>query len=109
VREYYAKLDNNEPPILRGHLLSDEDSVMRAHILNLMCRFETRWQKEDEMQRDRILRNLVEFKKDGLINIAPDGLMVTAKGKTFIRNICMAFDLHMMRDQPDAKLYSMTV
>ena len=109
VRDYYARLDKDESPIFRGHLLSEEDIVIRQHILNLMCRFETHWQTRDKRQRTIILNNLVEFKKDKLIEIASDRISVTQKGKTFIRNICMAFDLRMMRDQPDARLYSMTV
>lgn len=109
VREYYSRLDLNEPPILRGHLLSDEDLLIRQHILNLMCSFETRWHKQDEPHRQEIIQNLMEFEKDKLIEITSDRVTATRKGKPFIRNICMAFDLHMMHDQPDAKLYSMTV
>ena len=109
VSDYYAKLDKDESPVIRGHLLSDEDRMIRRHILNLMCRFETRWQQDDEHQRDNILRNLVEFEKDRLVHIENDRISVTATGRTFIRNICMAFDLHMMRNQPESRLYSMTV
>jgi oxygen-independent coproporphyrinogen-3 oxidase len=27
----------------RGHLLTNEDLIIRKHILNLMCQFETSW------------------------------------------------------------------
>ena len=109
VRDYYARLDLNESPILRGHLLSDEDLVIRQHILNLMCDFKTQWRDRDKHQRNDILRNLAEFKNDQLIEITSEQVIVKSKGKPFIRNICMAFDLHMMRDRPDVNLYSMTV
>ncbi len=109
VRDYCARLDRDEAPILRGHLLSDEDLTIRRHILNLMCGFETRWHERDLHYRDTILRNLNEFEKDQLVEICSDRVRVTPKGKTFIRNICMAFDLHMMRDEAGTRLYSMTV
>lgn len=109
VREYYARIDSNKPPILRGHLLTEEDLAIRRHILNLMCGFETCWQDADRDYRSIILKNLEEFEKDRLISIHPDRISVTSEGKNFIRNICMAFDLKMMRDYSGAKLYSMTV
>ncbi len=34
---------------------------------------------------------------------------IQIRGKTFIRNICMAFDLRMTRNAPDTQLFSMTI
>ena len=31
------------------------------------------------------------------------------KGKPFVRNVCMAFDLRLQRKKPDTQLFSMTV
>ena len=109
VKEYYAKLDNGDSPILRGHLLSDEDLVIRQHILNLMCRFKTCWQAQDKHCRKEIVQNLQEFEKDGLIGLSPFGVDVTETGKMFIRNICMAFDLKLLNDKSDFRLFSMTI
>ncbi len=33
----------NEIPVFKGHVLNREDLVIRQHILNLMCSFETSW------------------------------------------------------------------
>ncbi len=109
VRDYYARLDKENSPILRGHLLSDEDLVIRQHILNLMCCFKTRWQAQDKHCRNRIVGNLDEFEKDGLIRLLPDGVDVTKAGRMFIRNICMAFDLKLLNDNSNFKLFSMTI
>ena len=38
-----------------------------------------------------------------------NGIQVTDAGKSFIRNICMAFDLLLQRKTPDVQLFSMTV
>lgn len=109
VREYYARLDKNDSPIHRGHLLSAEDIVIRQHILNLMCGFKTRWLAQDKHCRAEILQNLEEFEKDKLIQCISEGVNVTRKGRKFIRNICMAFDLHLRHDTTNRQLFSMTV
>ena len=109
VRDYYARLDKDASPIYRGHLLSDEDLVIRQHILNLMCGFKTRWLKQDEHYRAEILVNLEEFEKDKLVECNSNGVNVTNNGRTFIHNICMAFDLHLLRDTTNRQLFSMTV
>ena len=57
----------------------------------------------------RLLSALKEIENDGLIKLYPEKLLVTEKGKAFIRNICMAFDLRLKRIKPDRQLFSMTV
>src|SRR5690606_3437435 len=41
--DYYQLLEWNQIPVNRGHILTREDLIIRQHILNLMCRFETEW------------------------------------------------------------------
>ena len=36
-------------------------------------------------------------------------MTVTKKGRPFIRNICMAFDLLLQHQKPDTQLFSMTI
>lgn len=111
IRNYQKLLDQNELPIFRGHLLNREDLVIRKHILNLMCQFETSWGNE-ELQHPTVgkaIAQLTEFEKDKLLEIGNQSLIVTDKGKPFIRNICMTFDAHLKRDKPKRKLFSKTV
>ena len=111
IEAYYHLLHENVLPVYRGHILSEEDLVLRAHILNLMCRFKTNWDADngyfDELP-DTLMR-LKEMEKDGLLNIGLNTIEVTKKGQPYIRNVCMAFDLLLQRKQPDTKLFSMTV
>ncbi|MCZ8145656.1 oxygen-independent coproporphyrinogen III oxidase [Flavobacterium sp.] len=111
LETYYARLEANELPVFRGHLLSEEDLIIRRHILNLMCHFETQWETEDRYFKEipTVLAQLQEMEHDGLVIIGLDHLVVTEKGKPFIRNICMAFDLHLQRSAPQTQLFSMTV
>ena len=111
VEEYYELIEQNEIPIFRGHHLNAEDLILRKHILNLMCQFETEWQSEDLQDQsvfDAIPR-LKEIEADGLIEIGDKKIAVTEKGKPFVRNICMAFDARLMRNKPSTQLFSMTI
>jgi coproporphyrinogen III oxidase-like Fe-S oxidoreductase len=46
VDEYTNLLNAGKILIFRGHELSNEDLVIRKHILNIMCHFETSWTDE---------------------------------------------------------------
>lgn len=111
IEAYYSRLNQGELPVFRGHILSAEDLVIRKHILNLMCRFETTWNAENDRFKElpEVLGNLKEMENDGLLKMKGKAIEVTEKGRPFVRNICMAFDLLLQRKQPDAKLFSMTV
>jgi len=111
IEEYYNKLNQNKLPIFRGHILTNEDLVIRKHILNLMCQFETSWEKEQEffIELPEIIPQLHEMETDGLIVISSKKIVITEKGKPFVRNICMAFDLRLKRNAPQTELFSMTI
>lgn len=109
--DYYQLLEWEKIPVFKGHILSQEDLIIRKHILNLMCNFETSWKNEAEFlpQILEILQQLKEMEADGLIKIEENKLKVTKSGKPFLRNICMAFDLRLKRKAPKTQLFSMTV
>lgn len=111
LEDYYARLENNEIPVYRGHILSAEDLMIRRHILNLMCSFQTSW-ADPSMQFPElaeVLRQLEEMRDDGLLEIKSQSIRVTEQGKAFVRNICMAFDLHLKRRRPESRIFSMTI
>lgn len=111
IKEYQQLVANDIIPVHRGHLLNNEDESVRKHILNLMCHFETSWESVHTQQIDfqHILEHLIELETDGLVQTNANGVKVTEKGKPFIRNISMAFDLKLHRKQPNTKMFSMTV
>jgi len=111
VEEYTELVNQGLIPIFRGHLLSEEDLVIRKHILNIMCHFETTWDT-DEMQFPELaecLERLKEMEQDGLVNITENGLSLPEKARPFVRNICMAFDLQLIRNKPTTRIFSMTI
>ncbi|WP_194767151.1 oxygen-independent coproporphyrinogen III oxidase [Tamlana sp. I1] len=111
IESYYKLLAEDVIPVYRGHILNDEDLIIRKHILNLMCRFKTTW-TSDTLYFDELpdaLIKLKEMERDGLLLINKNSIEVTAKGQPFVRNICMAFDVLLQRKQPDTQLFSMTI
>ncbi len=111
LEDYYQKISLKEFPVYRGHLLNDEDLIFRKHILNLMCRFETYWDSDEfgKEQQELIFEKLQEPLKDGLIVLNENSLTVLPQGRPFIRNICMAFDMYLQRQNPKERIFSMTV
>ena len=111
VETYRAAVESGHFPIFRGHLLNREDLVLRQHILNLMCRFQTNWNKEEAKTlalleaKDR----LKELAMDQLIVLEEEKVQVQEEGKAFIRNICMALDARMWRNKPDTQIFSSTI
>ena len=111
IEEYYHLIENNSIPVFRGHMLSSEDLIIRQHILNLMCHFKTNWMANNLYFEDipEVLLKLKEMQDDGLLNIELNQIFITEKGKPFVRNICMAFDLLLQRNKPETQLFSMTI
>ena len=111
VEEYQNLVANDIIPLYRGHILTEEDQIIRRHILNLMCQFQTSWSvfKLHLPQLDSILDRLKELERDGIVVITEGNLRITEKGRPFVRNVCMAFDLPLQDKSPNTKLFSMTV
>jgi len=111
LEDYYQFLEWDKLPVVKGHSLTNEDLIIRKHILNLMCQFETSWSDINNYLDEfpEVLFQLKEMEKDGLVIIKTDGLQITEKGKPYIRNICMAFDLRLKRKAPETSLFSMTI
>lgn len=111
VDTYQQRVLLGELPILRGHLLTEEDTSIRRLILDIMCRFETSWAVDDwpNSEWDVLNQKLDEFRADGLLDYDETSLWVQPSGHPFLRNICMAFDRRLMRSQRTERLFSQTV
>ena len=110
VEEYQKRVEEGVIPVFRGHILDEEDLKIRRHILNLMCQLETKFTTENTFaELPEALAKLQEMQEDGLVEISENEVKITEKGRVFTRNVAMAFDLRMMRKQPETRLFSMTV
>lgn len=111
VEEYTELINSGVLPIFKGHLLTPEDLIIRKHILNIMCNFETSWQ-DDKLKFPELaacLERLKEMEADGLVQINEKGITLPEAARPFVRNICMAFDLRLLRNAPTTRIFSMTI
>ena len=110
VEDYQKRVEEGKIPVFRGHILNDEDLIIRRHILNLMCQLETNFtDKNTFAELPEALEKLKEMQEDGLVELGDNFVKITEKGRVFTRNVAMAFDLRMMRKMPETRLFSMTV
>lgn len=110
VEEYIKKVNSGEFPLIKGHLLNNDDLVMRKHILNIMCKGFTNYSK-DELAIpgfENIINRLKELEQDGLVEHFGYHVKVTKLGKRFLRNICSVFDLRLMSKSPEKQIFSMS-
>ncbi|GIV30238.1 MAG: hypothetical protein KatS3mg028_1304 [Bacteroidia bacterium] len=110
VEEYQEQVQQSIP-IIKGHIVSDREKQMRKHILNLLCYFETSWEKEDdiilEMMKDNPLWE--EVIKDKLVDVSKNGVRATETGRLLIRNICYAIDKPSQRSHSEKPLFSRAI
>ncbi|MGB3180201.1 MAG: oxygen-independent coproporphyrinogen III oxidase [Cyclobacteriaceae bacterium] len=111
VEDYKKAVQQGMFPLFRGHMLNREDLTLRRHILNLMCRFHTRWEPyEEELAGLREVKGrLREMTGDGLVCTGKRYIAIPSQGRPFVRNICMAFDARLWRKQPKSQVFSSTV
>lgn len=111
LETYLERVQANEFPFFRGHLLDEEDMLFRRLITELMCRFKTYW-SPSEAENPALINGLARMEAlsaDGLVENGPFHLRVTAKGMPFLRNICMALDARLWADKPEGELFSKSI
>ncbi|MDP2453174.1 MULTISPECIES: oxygen-independent coproporphyrinogen III oxidase [unclassified Kaistella] len=110
VEEYQKLVEDGIIPVVKGHILNEEDLLIRQHILNLMCRLETSWDLQTSFPEiENALESLKEMQADGLVEISNNTIKITDKGRAFTRNVAMTFDLRMLRNKPETRIFSMTI
>lgn len=111
LEDYFFQINSGKLPISRGHIHTDEDIIIRQHILNLMCKLYTSW--EDQAlyldQLKDVLIQLKEMENDNLVLLFSNSVQILPKGRPFIRNVCMAFDMHLNANKPSTRIFSMTI
>jgi oxygen-independent coproporphyrinogen-3 oxidase len=101
LEPYYARIDRGELPVARGLVLSDDDLLRRDVIQRLMCDFaldlpalSARWNVDAAARLAPEMARLADLERDGLLELKPKRVEVSAKGRLLIRNVCMVFDDH---------------
>jgi len=106
ITVYDRRIDRNEIPTHRGHLLSADDRRRREQIVAVMTRFAVTLDDEQALDARAFLAPLLD---DGLAVLEGNVLRVPAAGRAFIRNIAMFFDEYFRASRPASPMYSRSI
>ena len=112
LQEYYDLVNKGIIPVNRGFFLSEEDKNFRQYILDISCKGYTQFKAEHLPLMDELTFPLLdELAADGLLTYNEQGVKATPLGHHFIRNICHAFDLRLLRNSAvnESKMFSKAI
>ncbi len=102
--DYYAAIDNEKLPTVRGVELTQDDIIRRKVITEIMCNMtldldaigaefniDAHQYFADEMPK------LQPMHDDGLLQLTDNGFTVSPPGRLLIRNIAMVFDAYLAK------------
>ncbi len=115
LEEYYAALDAGRLPVWRGLVLTKDDLVRRAVIQALACHFrlsiesiELSYLVDFANYFSAEIEDLRRLEDDGLVELQPDWIVVTPKGRLLVRVVCMVFDRYL-REHRQHESYSRVI
>ena len=113
--DYYAALDRDELPVLRGVVLSDDDLLRRQIIQALMCQFELSMTGIAAMHSIDFahyfaeeLKDLREMEQAGLVEVDAARIRILPAGRLLVRVVAMVFDRYL-RNSREEKRYSRVI
>ena len=99
LEDYYRDIERSRIPIARGVALNDDDRLRGEVIQQLICnnrldtaQLEAQYGIRFDDYFPAELDRLAGMQADGLVEIGARELLVTARGRLLIRNICKIFD-----------------
>jgi oxygen-independent coproporphyrinogen-3 oxidase len=113
--DYYAALDAGRMPVQRGIELTADDLLRRAVIQSLTCHFRVSIESIEIAHlidfRSYFADELADLRRleaDGLVELEPDWIVVTPRGRMLVRTVCMVFDKYL-RARRQAAAYSKVI
>ena len=107
--EYEGALDAGRMPVARGLELTPDDLVRRAVIHALICHFrvsiesiELAYLVDFRKYLAKELDDLKRLQDDGLVELQPDWIVVTPRGRLLVRAACMVFDRYLSEQRQRA-------
>ncbi len=102
LEQYYALVDDDGRPVNRGCKVTSEDKLRRYIIMSLIsalrldfadCNLQFGIDFNNRFHDE--LAGLRAMQRDGLVEITAEEIVVTQRGRPFLRNICMPFDAYL--------------
>ena len=100
--DYETALDAGRLPVARGIELTPDDLLRRAVIQSLTCHFRVSIESIEiahlidfESTFRTELADLRRLQSEGLVEITPEWIEVTPRGRLMVRAVCMVFDRYL--------------
>ena len=95
-------LDEGRLPVFRGMRMDEDDEIRADLVQSLMCQGEVRVRAFQERHGIGFaeyfaddLQRLWPLADDGLVEVGPDAIRATPRGRLLLRNIAMCFDRYL--------------
>lgn len=116
LKDYEKRIDSGRLPVHRGIVLSEDDAIRKAVIMEMMSNFKLNIKAVEkrfninffDYFKDAI-DELKEFIDEGLVFVDENMLEVSQTGTLLIRNICMPFDIYLKKIPENMRRFSKTV
>jgi oxygen-independent coproporphyrinogen III oxidase len=111
VEAYQEKVMQGKYPFINGHLLSQEDVIIRQHILDLMCQGKTVLEQSvlGVEFLTRMHKELQPLIQDGLVTELNGHIQLTTLGKLFVRNISATLDTYLINKNSNTTVFSKAI
>jgi oxygen-independent coproporphyrinogen-3 oxidase len=105
--DWRDRVQGGSLPLVRGHVLTDDDRLRGTLIKQLLCNL--------ELPLDAVppalapaLEAVAATAADGLVVVDHDRITVTELGRYFLRNLCLPFDAYLPTRTSD-RVFSRTL
>jgi oxygen-independent coproporphyrinogen-3 oxidase len=109
VEEYLEAMKCIGSAVVKGHMLSEEDMLVKQCILEIACKGKLSHGLLQQVVNLSIKDALHEMETEGILYLDDTGMQVTTAGEPFIRNICKVFDLRMDGRENQSQLFSKAI
>jgi oxygen-independent coproporphyrinogen-3 oxidase len=100
---YQQLIEKGQVPTFRGHILTKNDQTQRQQILDFMTKSRVTLEPMQKMEAEKFLKEMIS---DRLVELQGSDLVLTEKGKPFLRNACLFFDERLKLKQPLTQVFS---
>lgn len=109
VEDYNQDITEGNMSIEKGHVLSEEDLVIREHVLDLMCHNSTDIPAGFPISEEVLGDRLSELLSDDLVEFNKDKILIKERGETFVRNVALCIDQRYWNNKKDTPTFSKSI
>ncbi len=109
VEEYTIRIKDNNEAICKGHILSEDDLLLKTCILQISCQAKLNQELLMRVTNPKMMETLLDMEREGILFLDDSGLHVTTLGAPFIRNVCSVFDLRMHNSNKATDVFSKAI